>query len=55
MEQMKIGQLAKELDLNTQTIRYYERIGDQESLELGRAATTGPTGETAPPATQDFF
>ena len=25
--EMKIGQLARRLDLNTQTIRYYERIG----------------------------
>lgn len=27
MTDMKIGQLARKLDLNTQTIRYYERIG----------------------------
>lgn len=27
MVEMKIGQLARRLDLNTQTIRYYERIG----------------------------
>jgi DNA-binding transcriptional MerR regulator len=27
MAGMKIGELAKKLDLNTQTIRYYERIG----------------------------
>ncbi len=27
MSEMRIGQLAKRLDLNTQTIRYYERIG----------------------------
>ncbi len=27
MGEMRIGQLAKRLDLNAQTIRYYERIG----------------------------
>jgi len=27
MESLRIGELAKKLDLNTQTIRYYERIG----------------------------
>lgn len=27
MVEMRIGELAKRLDLNTQTIRYYERIG----------------------------
>lgn len=27
LAEMKIGQLARRLDLNTQTIRYYERIG----------------------------
>ncbi len=27
MAEMRIGELAKRLDLNTQTIRYYERIG----------------------------
>ena len=27
MKNMTIGQLAKAVDLNTQTIRYYERIG----------------------------
>lgn len=27
MGEMRIGQLARRLDLNTQTIRYYERIG----------------------------
>ncbi len=27
MSEMRIGELAKRLDLNTQTIRYYERIG----------------------------
>lgn len=27
MAEMKIGELAKRLDLNAQTIRYYERIG----------------------------
>jgi DNA-binding transcriptional MerR regulator len=25
--EMRVGELAKKLDLNTQTIRYYERIG----------------------------
>lgn len=27
MGEMRIGQLAKRLNLNTQTVRYYERIG----------------------------
>lgn len=27
MSVMKVGEMAKRLDLNTQTIRYYERIG----------------------------
>lgn len=27
MAGMKIGELAKQLDLNAQTVRYYERIG----------------------------
>ncbi len=27
LNEMRIGELAKRLDLNTQTIRYYERIG----------------------------
>lgn len=27
MGEMRIGELAKRLDLNTQTIRYYEHIG----------------------------
>jgi len=27
MEGLRIGELARRLDLNTQTIRYYERIG----------------------------
>ncbi len=27
MAEMRIGELAKQLDLNAQTIRYYERIG----------------------------
>jgi MerR family transcriptional regulator, copper efflux regulator len=27
MSEMRIGELAQRLDLNTQTIRYYERIG----------------------------
>lgn len=27
MEGLRIGELAKKVDLNTQTIRYYERIG----------------------------
>ena len=35
---MKIGELARRLDLNTQTIRYYERIGllpEPERTESG--------------------
>jgi DNA-binding transcriptional MerR regulator len=35
---MRIGELAKRLDLNTQTIRYYERIGllpEPERTEAG--------------------
>lgn len=38
---MRIGELAKRLDLNTQTIRYYERIGllpEPERTEAGYRA-----------------
>ena len=41
MAEMKIGQLARRLDLNTQTIRYYERIGllpEPERTESGYRA-----------------
>lgn len=41
MAEMKIGQLALRLDLNTQTIRYYERIGllpEPERTEAGYRA-----------------
>lgn len=41
MAEMRIGQLAKRLDLNTQTIRYYERIGllpEPERTESGYRA-----------------
>ncbi len=44
---MKIGQLARHLDLNTQTIRYYERIGllpEPERTESGYRAY-GPEDE----------
>lgn len=38
MREMRIGELAKGLDLNTQTVRYYERIGllpEPERTESG--------------------
>jgi DNA-binding transcriptional MerR regulator len=38
MAGMRIGELAKKLDLNTQTIRYYERVGilpEPERTESG--------------------
>lgn len=38
MAGMRIGELAKKLDLNTQTIRYYERVGllpEPERSEAG--------------------
>lgn len=38
MGSLKIGELAKRLDLNTQTIRYYERVGllpEPERTESG--------------------
>ncbi|MGH3088931.1 MAG: heavy metal-responsive transcriptional regulator [Rubrobacteraceae bacterium] len=38
---MRVGELAKKLDLNTQTIRYYERIGllpEPERTESGYRA-----------------
>ncbi len=41
MSGMKIGELAKQLDLNAQTIRYYERIGllpEPERMESGYRA-----------------
>ncbi|CAN5807475.1 hypothetical protein BH20ACT11_BH20ACT11_01020 [soil metagenome] len=44
---MKIGQLARHLDLNRQTIRYYERIGllpEPERTESGYRAY-GPEDE----------
>lgn len=41
MGRMRIGELAKRLDLNTQTIRYYERLGllpEPERTESGYRA-----------------
>ncbi len=38
MAGMRIGELAKKLDLNTQTVRYYERVGllpEPERTEAG--------------------